>query len=309
VAQLSMATVGTGAGPSDAREPDLAEMAARVEAVRKQKEAAKREYEQALRSLHIAEHTENRANIQLHAFQRLADAFEHKKYMDDVKKADQVMRQQRRQADHEAKQRNRQEEQARKEDVRRRRDQLQKQKNKETDDARKNLQHMLQEDKQLRENNRQASSEAVTQHRERNHQQKGQARQELAQNLVNVMAERQQQVAQFAKEARARAKEEEQKKEWVKEQRKVRLPRAACENKTAERRAKVADYMLEKIQSEDRESELLMAEMKRLQKVQEEKEQQMLRTQRRLQALNESLVQASQGNSTGRSARKYLAPK
>ena len=70
VAQLSMATVGTGAGPSDAREPDLAEMAARVEAVRKQKEAAKREYEQALRSLHIAEHTENRANIQLHAFQR-----------------------------------------------------------------------------------------------------------------------------------------------------------------------------------------------------------------------------------------------
>ena len=47
------------------------------------------------------------------------------------------------------------------------------------------------------------------------------------------------------------------------EQRKVRLPRAACENKTAERRAKVADYMLEKIQSEDRESELLMAEMKR----------------------------------------------
>ena len=47
----------------------------------------------------------------------------------------------------------------------------------------------------------------------------------------------------------------------------------------------------------------------RLQKVQEEKEQQMLRTQRRLQALNESLVQASQGNSTGRSARKYLAPK
>eukprot|EP00667_Euglena_gracilis_P017284 EG_transcript_18183 len=281
---------------------DSAVLATRIAELRRQKEAAQREYAAALQRLKQAEQNDVEYGIRVHQKQHHLAKLELRREVDGLKQALEEQRQQQRAAEQERKEQLRQQEQHNKVAAREHREALEQQRAQAAEAERQQRTAAREAERQAREAEQRHATEAVAERRAEREATKWAVTRELLEQQGAAKEQRRKEVSNLVKEFSARAKSEKEVGELIKQQRTKRRQRTD-QLAQAGRRMLVAEGTVRRIIAEESEVDRIRREMPQLHAEEESAAARLLESERRVQAMNARLAALAAGRRASRPRR------